>query len=127
LQLKGEATLVVTACGRWSKSNLSTVIPPPYALPCAALAPTPTAGVVTFSGLYEKPSLVEVKIKSGGNTFGGKAIVVTMSIASLSTNTVPTISDIATTKVYADYHSAKTAANRQRSRLSTLPTALSSG
>jgi len=39
-------------------------------------------------------------------TTGGKAVVITMSIASLSTNNVPTLSDVATTKAYLDYNSA---------------------
>jgi hypothetical protein len=137
--------------GLWKMVKAEPEFGNPNRLIRATVTPTPTAGVVTFSGLYQKPTLTEVKVKSGGNTFGGKAIVVTMSIASLSSNTVPTFSDIATTKVYAGYHSAKTAhfmdatkvavyygririqtlqmraRKVQRSRLSTSPTTLNCG
>jgi len=64
---------------------------------------------ITLSGFKEKPDTNEYSFKSGGNTAGGKAEVNTMSIASMSASTVPTISDVATTKTYTDYNSAKTA------------------
>jgi len=59
-----------------------------------------THGVI-LTGLMDKPDMQEYSFKSGGNTAGGKAVVSTMSIASLSSSTVPTISDVATTKTWS--------------------------
>jgi len=74
----------------------------------------PTHGVI-LSGLGEMPGTIvwpggaKLAFKSGGNTAGGKAVVMTMSIASVSASTAPTNSDVATTKIYADHMIAKTA------------------
>ena len=59
-------------------------------------------------GLTCKMSHKKLEFKSGGNTAGGQAVVVTMSIASLSASTAPTIADVKTTKTYANHHIAKT-------------------
>lgn len=78
-----------------------------------------THGVI-LTGLKEKPDTSDYAFKSGGNCAGGKAVVITMTIASLSANTAPTITDVATTKTYASYHSAKTAHFVSASQMATL-------
>lgn len=67
-----------------------------------------THGVI-LTGLMEKPTPNEYAFKSGGNTAGGKAVVITMTIASLSDDAAPVLSDVETTKTYADYNTAHTA------------------
>lgn len=67
-----------------------------------------TLGVLA-AGFHNKPDQTEMSFKSYGNVASGEAVVMSMTIATLSSSTVPTSANVADTKTFTGYISAKTA------------------